>query len=209
MLADSLAPQALLIAAAEGIAGITAGATVFAALIVALITARTTNGRQERQLTAEAERQTAALAHERELADIADLRQLLDEAATVLDPTLEALRSAYAYVLYTGKYGERRPDEAASIFGDAQDALANVLTPILNFSARFHVRLGPSDPITVAFQGAVELVRDVAVAVARLQFGVAPAEGDAQLVQGAEEAFAEIVPAFHAAAVDRAGTKLV
>jgi hypothetical protein len=70
--------------------------TVGALITVAVITAATTDrrltrqiaadaARQERDLAAEAERQRATLAHDRELADLAGLRMLLDEAAVALD----------------------------------------------------------------------------------------------------------------------------
>ena len=54
------------------------------ALIVAIITWVSSDRRQERALVAERERQFAKLAHDRELADLTDLRALLDEAARVL-----------------------------------------------------------------------------------------------------------------------------
>jgi hypothetical protein len=63
------------LASAEGVAGITVGG----AIVVALITAFTTNRRQREALT-----------HDRELADVADLRALLDETAIVLEDAVVA-----------------------------------------------------------------------------------------------------------------------
>jgi hypothetical protein len=71
----------MVLSSAAGVAGITASATLLAAVGFGYITVHTTRLR----LDAEAQRQAASLAHERELADIADLRRLLDETALVIN----------------------------------------------------------------------------------------------------------------------------
>jgi hypothetical protein len=90
-------PSMLVLASAVEVAAITAGGTLVAALGLAVVTLHIANkrssdetNRQLRNLDAEAERQRAALTHARELADLADLRSLLDEAALALDRAYSA-----------------------------------------------------------------------------------------------------------------------
>jgi hypothetical protein len=134
----------MVIGSAEGVAGITAGATLAAATGLAFVTLRTTG----RRIAAEHERQRRELAHERELADLADLRTLLDDAATCLDQA-EAGRD--------GAERESRPiDSETSLplrserVKRARDFIAPAIPPLLAVTARLRVRLGPDDPITTA-----------------------------------------------------------
>jgi hypothetical protein len=69
------------VASAEGVAAITAGGTLLAAAGIAFVTLRTTKQRLE----GAGKQQERELAHSRELADVADLRQVLDEAGRRLE----------------------------------------------------------------------------------------------------------------------------
>ncbi len=123
----------LILASAQGVAAITAGATVLAGLIVAAITARTTNHRQERQLSAEANRQAAALVHARELADIADLRQVLDEAGGYLDGAKIIASRVQVMELTTAN------------LTDTEDELPPIIASLLRALTRLRIRLGRED----------------------------------------------------------------
>jgi hypothetical protein len=103
--------------------------------------------RLERQLTAERERQAAQLAHARELADLADLRALLDEAAGALHRADNARAEVRLGITQHGvKIAERGPDAIKELnaSGRELDAMA----------ARLAVRLGSIDPISRAFHSA-------------------------------------------------------
>jgi hypothetical protein len=138
----------LILASTEGVAGITAGATLAAALALAGITAWTTNRRQKRDLAAEAERQADALSHERELHDLADLRKLLDEAAVALD------RAVPAEVVDLRLTPYPRQLEAKSKMDDD----ASVLDVL---HARLSVRLGPRHKITLVLGEATASLRRI------------------------------------------------
>jgi hypothetical protein len=147
----------LVLASSEGVAGITAVATIIAALLIAGITAKTTGSHQERQLTAEAERQERELdartsgqrrqlTHARELADLADLRRLLDEFAVTLNRS-RAARDKMLLLAQTARHIrsalEQQVDEVA-------DAAKEPGQDLLALTVRLQVRLGSGDPITVA-----------------------------------------------------------
>jgi len=73
--------------------GISAGALVG----VAVLTAATTNRRQDRALAAEAERLRQQLRHDRTMTDLQELRTLLDAAATQLSAAADALVQAQGH----------------------------------------------------------------------------------------------------------------
>jgi hypothetical protein len=159
------------LASAEGVAGITAAATLTATLVLAGITALTTNSRltkqinaeadrQERALAADSERQAAALAHDRELADIADLRAVLDEATLVMGKVIEALLIASREIDAAADRGEllasRRERSAEA--GRVVDAAR---VPVPTLLARLVVRLGPTVPITESLSRADQAMKDM------------------------------------------------
>jgi hypothetical protein len=149
---------------AEWVALIGAGATIAAAAILAGVAAVTTNGRltkqitaagerQERELTADAERQQrelnataqglrAQLDHARELADLADLRKLLDKAAAALN---EAVDVSHRLHIASGEHG-------SSLAPDAGDEAALYGRRLVTLHARLQVRLGKADPVTARFE---------------------------------------------------------
>jgi hypothetical protein len=95
--------------------------------LVALIAAYTAGRRQQRALDAESERHRAALdaearrlhaqlSHARELADRADLRALMDEAAVVLyDADTVRFRAARAVFTHGQWIAERAPEASANV----------------------------------------------------------------------------------------------
>ena len=105
-----------------------------AAVLVALITAFTTNRRQQHALEAESERQRRALdaeserlrlqlAHDREMADLGDTRELLDDAAVALHDADYARYEVEKARMTHGTYvGERAPDVVGEL-GEAGKSL--------------------------------------------------------------------------------------
>ncbi len=153
----------LALANAEWVALIGAAATIIAAAILAGVAAVTTNRRQtkglkdagerqERELTADAERQRRELNaraeeqkrqlnHARELSDLADLRQLLDEAAAALNDAVDASHRLH---VAAGEHG-------SSLAHNPRDEVANYGRRLVTLNARLQVRLGKDDPVTVHF----------------------------------------------------------
>ncbi len=84
---------------------------VLGALILAWLTRRWTDDRQERALRAEQERLDSQLAHQRELADLAELRALLEEAVSTLHRAHLQITSATTSYFKSG--GPRVPREPA------------------------------------------------------------------------------------------------
>jgi hypothetical protein len=118
------------------------------AVTVAFIAARTASRRLVRQLDAEAdradrdraaesERHHAQRTHERDLADLADLRRLLDEASGELTKSVHAARD-----LMNG-------DGVYS--GRLEAHFAHHVSVLADVAGRLRVRLGVADPVTLAF----------------------------------------------------------
>jgi hypothetical protein len=158
----------LAVAAAEGVAFISAGATIIAAVILGGLAAWTADRRQTKQLKEESERQRrelytaaerqsdelraererldATLAHERELADLADLRKLLDESVVALNDARDARDQLE---ISFGEHGLHVPPEPLYKLRDCGNTIDRLLV-------RIHIRLGAEDEITDSFQGAAE-----------------------------------------------------
>lgn len=153
----------LALANAEWVVLTGAAATIIAAAILAGVAAVTTNrrqtkalkdagerpereltadaARQRRELTARAEEQKRQLSHARELADLADLRQLLDEAAAALNDAVDA---SHRLDVAAGEHG-------SSLAHDAGDEVADHGRRLVTLNARLQVRLGKDDPVAVHF----------------------------------------------------------
>lgn len=93
--------------------------------------------RQERALEAEANRQSATLAHDRELADLADLRALLDEGAVAFYLCFQAVGGVSIEYTRHGRSMHERAPEAARELRHRGRALDEI-------GARLSVRLGPN-----------------------------------------------------------------
>lgn len=186
--------------------------TLAGAIVVALITAVTTDRRlsrqikdsgerQERELTAEAERQDAALAHDRELADLADLRLLLDGFAVALDRGRSA-RDEMVLLSQTARHIQPTLEQQARETAAAAEQSGRDL---LALTVRLQVRLGPSDPITVAAYQACDALHAMWQQVCML-----PKQddfsGSHSIISTANGDFIQATAAYIAAAVERAGT---
>jgi hypothetical protein len=139
---------------------VVAAVAAIAALIGAVIAAKTAASRQGKQLAAEAERQQAALdaetarqrtaldadarrhretlEHERTLADLGELRTLLDEAAGELAHAARAFLDVETAVTMLGVRGEtavERANQASERLEQSQEALDR-------YSERIALRLG-------------------------------------------------------------------
>jgi hypothetical protein len=116
----------LVIASAEGVAGITAGATLLAASGLAVVTVHTKRMDPD---------------HSRGLADLDDLRALLDEAAVAIHVGAEAVHSLR---ISFSQHGNSVPDEDRETVAEAGRVIVSLLS-------RLQVRLGLTDPIVRHF----------------------------------------------------------
>lgn len=180
------------------------------AVLVALIAAFAAQRRLRQQLTAEharhaaqleaeRQRQAAQLAHDRELADLADLRALLDEAAVALDRANYARADlGSAYRSHGKTIREKAPEivQAINQCGQTLDAIA----------ARLGVRLGADDPVTAAFDKANTALLTMSHAVAWLEDDTAQVTREKnQRIKHASDTLLEAASEFQRAAVERAG----
>jgi hypothetical protein len=204
----------MVIASAEAVAAIAAAATLLAAAGLTYMTLHTTKlrltherERQKAELAAEAGRQADALDHERELADLHDLRNLLDQAAAALDRADGARRAAGVLISFAG-------DE--DIGGDAaemtarHDQLKAAIPELVTLSARLRVRLGPDDPLTASFtkaQGALDVIR-LGLWIMRRSEGGDRAKKVKAKAKEESAAFTDAMEAFFNGAVERAGTAI-
>jgi hypothetical protein len=159
--------------------------------------------RQKRELAARSEVQKRQLQHARELADLADLRKLLDEAATALSKariTTEkgTQRVSLASAESVTKEIKQRFTEETS------DGVAESEPLLVALTARLRVRLGPNDPITATFGEASAAVQELGQLAVGLRVGVRNAIPER--AAAARCAFAASERAFIEAAVERAGT---
>lgn len=163
------------------VAAITAGATLTAAVFIAIVTAITTDRRQEK-----------ALGHDR---DLADLRELVDEAAIVVNDAGDALDRLTEAVM---KASPEKPQPAAVMM--ARDDVRIVRNRLDAINARVRVRVGEASPLTVHVQGCVD-----AVHFGWLAGGTSDLGKMFQLVDAARDAWQESASAFVDAAVARIG----
>jgi hypothetical protein len=191
------------VASTAAVAGITAGATLLAALGAVFVTIRTTRERllaererQLRDLAAESERQVAALAHDRALADLDDLRRLLDDATLGLERA-SRLREMLEHSWQPS--GRTVPEEIAVTVDEQVDAL-------FALNARLVVRLGTEDPIAMGFEEASDsffLTRGALLVGADTQRTPAEMHED---IRDLGMKFSAAVSGFLRAALERAGT---
>jgi hypothetical protein len=193
--------EVFVIASSEGVAAITAGASLLAASGLAGVTVYTTRQRS----IAERERLEATLAHERELSDLADLRQLLDEVMSAVYHATEI--EGWASTRFDPRnsmFKERNEEINQKVGGELDDAieLLALLAP------RLYLRLGVDDPITRAFSG----VKHAMVGMRRaITLHSSESHEGKDVIEDAKAAHAlmeEASPAFFGAAFERAGTQL-
>jgi hypothetical protein len=174
----------LVIATAEAVTAVTVGG----AIVVALITAMTTNRRQRE-----------ALRHGRELADLDDLRALLDEAAVAMRRSRDKFDNL---VKRFEEHGKDLPDAP-------REELAEAGRTMLALDARLIVRLGEEGPVTRPFEAACAEMLDTWHEVVDMELEEASEEKVADKiaeVKRSKVAFDEAWEAFAVAAVARAGT---
>jgi hypothetical protein len=193
----SVGVSVLASAEAQGVAWITAGGTVFGAIVIAALAAWTAGRRQKRQLAAEAARLTETLDHERGLADTADLRQLLDQAALAIDQMSRTAERA----------DPRHPRERCEEDAIAIEAQAEVLDAL---HAQMLIRLGPFDDIALTFASATAAARELGD---QLPIGDEPRDVESQQARedGRQASWAQLQlcsEQFIAAAVRLAGSRL-
>jgi hypothetical protein len=198
----------LVIGSAEGVAGITAGATLLAALGLAGVTIYTTNrrvsaesDRQKREIDERTKGQKRLLDHQRELADLADLRTLLDEFALALDRA----RTARDEMVVLAQTARRRRSTIDTDIGRTAGAAKQVGQELLALTMRLRVRLGSENPLAVASEEVADAVPRMWVQVE--QFGNEMSLSDARELFGlAQQDFGRWSTEFTFAAVKRAGT---
>jgi hypothetical protein len=143
------------------------GAVAVSAL-TALITARTTNQRLDRQLAAEKERlqlqllaeearQSEQLRHERELSDLSELRSLLDAASNAMS---QAVKTANALAAEWLRRGESK--EAVTRIAEQRQVLRQQRTEIAEFHVRIMLRLPPGSPV-------IDALKRLGAAISRLE----------------------------------------
>ena len=151
------------------------------------------------ELAAEAERQGTALAHDREVADLSDLRKLLDEAAVALNKAGEA-RSEVA-VSFT--------EHDAHIPSDVKQKLKTCGQALYPLLVRLHVRLGAQNAITSSFSEGTSAVLSTWRQVSSFEDDEAVIlKEKRETVRADAKAFNAASLAFTKAAVKRAGTVL-
>jgi multidrug efflux pump subunit AcrB len=204
-----------MLASTQSVALITGGATVVAAFIIGCLTAlfahmrlgrqlKSSADQQQLALDAEAQRQEAALAHDRELADLEDLRKLLDEAAIAIAQARALRSSAIAGMKLAGLGSET---EVESWVEKTANPLQHAQSSLTALSARLRVRLGGLDEITTALSSAADALGEV-VSLS-LSFHFVESDNRPSLEDQTEQAskrFLEAAESFHNAAVTRAGT---
>jgi hypothetical protein len=175
---DAAVAGGAIVGTGVGIAGATqssqAGPIVagVVAVIVALITWYATDKRQakaivaererfQQQLDAEAERHRERLAHERDIANLEELRTALDDALKALAACERALRewesAASAYVEAATKHGVPG-DLKADRLHDARREFTASVTNVIPHRQVLQVRLGRSHALVEAFSRAVLLL---------------------------------------------------
>jgi hypothetical protein len=210
----------LILASAENVAFITGAATVIAALILGAFAAwaaerRLTKqmgdagdrqkreladagNRQKRELRADRRRQQATLTHDRELADLADLRTLLDEAAVALNDADEA---RIGLELGLTQHGRKVPCETLTMAREAGRALYAL-------RERLFVRLGKKHAIALHFHEATAALQATWAAVSSLHedSDAHEVQESRNIVRSKRESFQRACEGFIEAAVERAGT---
>jgi hypothetical protein len=205
---------ALVTAAALAVFGdeLTPPLTLIGALVVAIITAEAADVRQGRQIAADADRQareleaerlrhTATLEQNRELADLADLRSILDDAAIALHKGDDAIGGVkVAYTQFGRAMHEREPEARRML-----NALGQELDVVV---ARLAVRLGPADDGVRAARGAADHALDVSRAVGWLEDD-RPQETQKkhERIDRGREEYKQAADRFMNAAVELAGTR--
>lgn len=173
-----------------------------AAILVALVAAYTAGHRQDRALAAERERLRLQLGHEREIADLADVRALFDNAATILAETSRAL-SGLESALFT--HGAWLGERAIETWTKARDAAEQVR----GMRERLGVRLAGDHGALLAYIAADEAAWQAVNAVVAM--APAPHGDPTEAMKKLETAHRALIATkddFMRAAVETVGARL-
>lgn len=197
--------RVLVLASADGVAGITAGATLTAALGLAFVTIYTTN----RRLSEERDRHMRELDHDRELADLSDLRALLDEAAVAIDQARATRRQAERMVDKASAKGSSQQQRRQYV-KEVSREIEQTVRPLVAMNARLRVRLGADDPITTALDEAANHLQVMNLYSLFLQWLDDAKEDDDTAAQAKKRGsdFERASETFLAAAAQRAGAHI-
>src|ERR1700759_4236267 len=198
----------LVIASAEGVAGITAGATLLAGLGLAGVTIYTTNrrvsaefDRQQREIDERTKDQKRLLDHQRELADLTDLCKLLDEFALALDRA----RTARDDMVVLAQTARHRRSTIDTDIGRTAGAAKRVGQQLLALTMRLRGRLGSENPLAVASEEVADAVQRMWVQVEQFDHEMSLPEAR-ELFGLAQQDFGRWSTEFTFEAVKRAGT---
>ena len=172
------------------------------AVLVALVAAYTAGRRQARALAAERERLRLQLEHERELADLADVRALFDTAATILADASRALSAVESGLFTHGAWiGERAPDAWTTARRSAETIRAT--------RERLSVRLTREHAAVIAYNRADEAAWNAVNAVVAMGPPPGGNAGDGfQEVQASHRQLLAAKDEFMSAAVETVGAHL-
>lgn len=185
-------------ASAEGVAAITAGASLLAACGLAGVTIYTTRQR----LIGERERLTATLTHDRELSDIADLRQLLDEAASAA----HHVNGVLVHVWGTFELPSHAFNDLPKLDQENEEKLYEAVKPLALLTPRIVLRLGIDDAITKTYIDIEEAAGMMQNAAFQRRTRPFDAEKSTEEAEAAHTQMLSATGAFFVAAAERAGT---
>ena len=184
----------------------TAALTLMGALIVAVLTAwaadqrltrqlHAASERHERELAHDREQRAAARLHDRELADLADLRVIVDDVIVALRACGPALRQLVISAMFENAQlppGTAIERARRQTIADAwAEPVAQTLKALSVERVRLELRLGHDDALAVAVSDASRTARELAssaVAAIRHRGVPLPEEGSWRAVRAFEDA---------------------
>jgi hypothetical protein len=173
-----------------------AGASLLAASGLAGVTIYTTRQR----LVGERERLAATLAHDRALSDIADLRQLLDETASVVHRISKTHEYAWLYLDLPPSY-----KDLSKLEPELQVKLEEAVQPLTLLTPRIRLRLGADDAITKTCEEIEAAAGSMSRAVFEYRIRSSDTGKALEIAAEAIGGMTEATQAFFALASERAG----
>ena len=125
------------------------------AVFVAVLTAITTNRRQAKQLAAEEERLRRELAHQRDLGELAHLREFFDDLAAAFEQRVEAV-TEWATFVRSARTKPSEEEEAPEGFTDASGSVLDATARMAIAMRRLGLRLPVDHEVTSAYFSASE-----------------------------------------------------
>jgi hypothetical protein len=146
--------------------------------------------------------QKRGFAHEREMADLADIRRLFDDAAVALHDASRAMSGVERGLFRDGRFVSQRSPEALSNAEEAGERLKVI-------RGRLRVRLEPADASVQTFARAHDAAWDVIRAVFAMDPGPGGASGEAfKAVQDGHRRLVAATDEFMSAATEAVGARL-